>query len=114
VHCSGDGPATRPIPTNGSPACSHCCTEHPAPAELREILAGRDDGPALLAEVAGVRLGFYEGEPGEPRARAVARFCIAADADESLIPEWIEEGRRRAEAARFPPFSQPGRAPRHS
>jgi hypothetical protein len=80
-----------------------------AVAELREILAGRDDGPALLAEVAGVRLGFYEGELGEPRAKAVARSCIAAGADESLIPEWAEEGRRRAEAARLPPFSTPRR-----
>jgi hypothetical protein len=74
-----------------------------AVAELQEILSGRDDGPELLAEVAGVRLGFYEGTPDEPRARAVARFCLAAGAGEDLIPRWAAEGKRRAEAARRKP-----------
>ena len=32
--------------------------------------------------------------------------------DEALIPGWIDEGKRRAEASRMPPFSQPGRTPR--
>ena len=38
-----------------------------------------------------------------------AELCRAAGADESLIEGWIEEGRRRAEARRLPPFSQPTR-----
>jgi hypothetical protein len=72
-------------------------------AELREIADGRAD---LLAEAAGTGLGFYEGQPlFEDRARAEARLLIAAGADEALIPEWAEEGRRRAEAAQRPPFS---------
>ena len=52
-----------------------------AVAELREILAGREDGPALLAELAGLTLGFYEGGLSEPRARAAAHFCREAGAD---------------------------------
>jgi hypothetical protein len=80
-----------------------------AVAELLEILVGRDDGPALLAEVAGLLLGFDEGGPGEPKARTAAGFCVAAGADESLIERWTAEGRRRAAAAQLPLFSQPGR-----
>jgi hypothetical protein len=51
-----------------------------AVAELLEILAGRDDSPALLAEVAGLLLRFDEGRPGEPKARTAAGFCVAAGA----------------------------------
>jgi hypothetical protein len=57
--------------------------------ELREIAGDRPD---LLAEVAGILLDASEGELDEPRAKAAASFCIAAGADESLIPGWIEEG----------------------
>jgi hypothetical protein len=38
-------------------------------------------------------------------ARNGAEFCVAADADAELIPQWIEGGRRRAGSARQPPFS---------
>jgi hypothetical protein len=76
-----------------------------AVAELQEILAGRDDGPVLLAEVAGVMLGFSEGALDEPKARAAAQLCRLAGADESQIPRWIQEGRRRAASAALPPFS---------
>jgi hypothetical protein len=72
---------------------------------LRELVAGREDGPALLAETAGILTGFHEGDLGEARARNGAAFCVAAGADESLIPEWVEEGRRRAARARMPPPS---------
>jgi hypothetical protein len=73
-----------------------------AVAELLEILASRDDGAALLAEVAGLLLGFHGGGPGEPKARTAASFCVKAGADQSLIPQWTAEGRRRATAARLP------------
>lgn len=79
-----------------------------AVAELREVAGDRPD---LLAETAGILLGASEGRLDEPRARAAAQFCIAAGADESLIPRWIAEGRRRAEIRRHPPFSQAGRTP---
>jgi len=74
-------------------------------AELREMAGDRPD---LLAEVAGVSLGSSEGKVPEYRAhaRAIAELYRAAGADEGMIPAWIEEGRRRAEAARRrPPFS---------
>ena len=80
-------------------------------AELREVAGGRTD---LLAEVAGITLGTSEGKGPEYEvsAEAMAGLCRMAGADEGLIAEWIEEGRRRAEARRHPPFSQPAqRAP---
>ena len=71
-----------------------------AATELREVAGNRAD---LLAEVAGILLGASEGRLDEPRARAAAQLRIAAGADESMIPQWIEEGRRRAELRRHPP-----------
>ena len=76
--------------------------ETAAVAALRELAGGRAD---LLAEVTGVLEGTSEGELDEPLARQAARLCRQAGADESAIPAWIEEGRRRAAAARTPPFS---------
>ncbi len=82
-------------------------------AELKDVADGRAD---LLAEVAGLALGSAErrGPEYESRGQAVAQLCRMAGADEALIPQWIEEGHRRAEAAKLPPFSRPGRAPRRS
>jgi hypothetical protein len=77
-----------------------------AVTELREVAGDRPD---LLAEEAGILIGASMGDLNEPRSRAAAQFCIAAGADESLIPKWIEEGRRRVETARKPPFSDPAR-----
>jgi hypothetical protein len=69
-------------------------------AELREIAGGRPD---LLAEQAGLLLGYREGAIDEAHARAAVLFLIRAGADEALIPAWAMEGRRRAaEAARLP------------
>lgn len=81
-----------------------------AVAELREVAGDRSD---LLAEVAGIELGAAEEKGPEyvARAQAIARLCRLAGADEDAIPGWIEEGRRRAEAAGKPPFSQPRRTP---
>jgi hypothetical protein len=64
--------------------------------ELREIAGDRAD---LLAEVAGLLLGYYSHTAEEPRSRAAAHYCVAAGADPGLIPRWIEVGRRRAAAA---------------
>ena len=76
--------------------------EAAAVAELRKLARGRTD---LLAEVAGLLEGTSEGELDEPIARQAAQLCRKADADEFAISAWIEEGRRRASAARMPPFS---------
>jgi hypothetical protein len=75
-----------------------------AVAELAEILQGRDDGPALLAEVAGILLGAHEGQLDEARAGNAAGFCVAAGADPDLVPQWIAEGKRRRAQADLPPF----------
>jgi hypothetical protein len=68
-----------------------------AVAELNEITGARAD---LLAEVAGLLMGYYGSTAEEPRADAAAHFCISAGADLDLIPRWIEVGRRRGAAAR--------------
>lgn len=70
-----------------------------AVAELREIAGDRGD---LLAEVAGLLIGFYRETKQERKAQAAARYCVAAGADPDLIPHWIEEGRSRAAVARQP------------
>ncbi len=78
-------------------------------AELKEAADGCGD---LLAEVAGLALGTAEarGQDYEARGQAIAELCRLAGADESLIPQWTEEGRRRVTVRRKPPFSDP--APR--
>jgi hypothetical protein len=77
--------------------------EAAAVAALRELADGRAD---LLAEVAGIFEGAGEGELDEPFARQAAGLCRAAGADPHGIQAWIEEGRRRRDAARLPPFSR--------
>ena len=72
--------------------------------DLREIAGGRAD---LLAEVAGLLIGYYRRTAEEPRARAAAYYCIAAGAGLELIPRWIEVGCSRAAAARLIPPAVP-------
>jgi hypothetical protein len=76
--------------------------EAAAVSALRELAGGRAD---LLAEVAGVLEGTSEGKLNEPLKRQAAMLCRKAGAGPEAIPAWIEEGRRRAAAARQPPFS---------
>jgi hypothetical protein len=64
--------------------------------ELIEITRARGD---LLAEVAGLLMGYYRSTADEPKAEAAAHFCISAGADLDLVPRWIEVGRRRGVAA---------------
>lgn len=80
-----------------------------AVAELQEIAGDRAD---LLAEVAGLLLGAREGALDEPKAKAAAALCIKAGADVDQVPQWVEEGRRRAAVARMMPHSgMPRRRP---
>jgi hypothetical protein len=72
--------------------------------ELREITGGRAD---LLAEVAGLLIGYYRRTGEEPKARAAAYYCMAAGAELDLIPRWIEVGCSRAAAARQIPPAVP-------
>jgi hypothetical protein len=67
-----------------------------AVTELTEIAGSRGD---LLAEAAGLLVGFYRHTAEQTRAEAAAHHCIASGADLDLIPRWIELGRRRAVAA---------------
>jgi hypothetical protein len=90
------GLAPRREPTAGETAV--------AVRELREIAAGRGD---LLAEVAGLLIGYYRRTPEEPRARAAAYYCMTAGAGLELIPRWIEVGCSRAAAARLIPPAVP-------
>jgi hypothetical protein len=62
-------------------------------AQLTDAAAGRSD---LLAEYAGIAVGFHEGDVDEGQYLRAAQLCIEAGADTSLIPHWLEVGRRRA------------------
>ena len=64
-----------------------------AAATLSQVAQGRAD---LLAESAGLAIGTHEGGRDEARHLQAAQLCIEAGADLSLIPRWVEEGRRRA------------------
>ena len=76
--------------------------EAAALAELAEVAAGRSD---LLAEQAGLALGFHEHDGDSAVYLQAAQLCIKAGADTALIPRWIETGRQRAAAAGQIPFS---------
>jgi hypothetical protein len=66
--------------------------------ELAEIAAGWGD---LLAEVAGVGVGFCAGSMDEAVQLRAAQLCIEAGADTGLIEHWIQEGRYRAGQGRL-------------
>jgi hypothetical protein len=70
-----------------------------AVTELREIANGRAD---LLAERAGVTLGFYARENRDewPCKALAAALLIAAGADLTRLTEWIPVGQERAERIR--------------
>lgn len=73
------------------------------------------DPDRILAEVTGIFEGASDGELDEPLARQAAHLCRVAGADETLIPQWIGEGRRRAGVARMRPHSgQPSGQPRRA
>jgi hypothetical protein len=75
-----------------------------AVAEVREVLAGRDDGPQLLAYVAGILTGSRYGHPDElARAVIAGSVCVAAGADEFTVDGWCCIGaERRTEADQLP------------
>jgi hypothetical protein len=50
----------------------------------------------LLAEYAGIAVGFHEGYVDEGQYLRAAQLCIEAGADTGLIPHWLEVGRRSA------------------
>jgi len=76
-----------------------------AVAELAEIAGGHGD---LLAEVAGLLVGYYRYTGEEAKAEAAAQYCIEAGADLGLISRWAEVGRCRAAAAQEVAGAGPG------
>ena len=70
-----------------------------AAATLSQVAQGRAD---LLAESAGLAIGTHEGGPDEARHLQAAQLCIEAGADLGLIPQWVEEGRRRSDGSPSP------------
>jgi len=70
--------------------------EATAVAELNQAAPG---WAALLAECAGLALGYGEHQPGAARYRHIAQLCVAAGVDQTLVEAWIEVGRQRASAA---------------
>jgi hypothetical protein len=83
--------------------------EAAALAELAEVADGRVD---LLAQHAGLVLGFREDDIDADLYRQIAQLCISAGADMSDIDGWIDVGRQRAATARQIPPGRPGRRPR--
>jgi hypothetical protein len=75
-----------------------------AAAELQEVAGDRPD---LLAEHAGVCLGWAETVAPilASRFRAEADLCIVAGADPEKIKQRVPVGRERAEAAMQTPYS---------
>ena len=83
----------------------------PPPAPSRRLAAGEEAtavaelkqaaprGAALLAECAGLALGYGEHQHDAARYRQIADLCIAAGVDQTVLEAWIEVGRQRASAA---------------
>ena len=69
--------------------------ETAAVAELKQAAGWA----GLLAECAGLALGYGEHQCDAARYRQIADLCIAAGIDEMLIEAWIEVGRQRASTA---------------
>jgi hypothetical protein len=67
--------------------------EAAAIAEIRHAAAGRAD---LLAERAGIALGYTDPGCDAARCRQIAKLCIAAEADQALMEHRIMTGRKRA------------------
>jgi hypothetical protein len=69
---------------------------------VKQAAAGRAD---LLAECAGLALGYGERQPDAACYRQMAELCIAAGADKTLIQRWIGIGRQRAATAAAIPYT---------
>jgi hypothetical protein len=85
-------------PTTPSTPCWRLTAEEEATAvaELKRAAAG---WAALLAECAGLALGYGEHQIDAARYRHIAELCVAAGVDQTLVEAWIEVGRQRASTA---------------
>ena len=73
-------------------------------AAVAELVDGRPDRTALLAETAGIILGAARWPEDIDQAERSAELLKAAGADQEQILRWIAIGRQRAAAAAKPPF----------
>jgi hypothetical protein len=91
--------AARFAGTAGRHASRHLLDVDAALAELQEIANGRCD---LLAEQAGITLGFYARENRDEWSRKAlqAALIIVAGADLTRLTEWITVGQERTERVR--------------
>ncbi len=69
---------------------------------MQQAAAGR---AGLLAECAGLALGYGERQPDAACYRQMAEVCIAAGADKTLIQRWTGIGRQRAATATAIPYT---------
>jgi hypothetical protein len=85
-------------PTGHAPdvAQNRRLTAEEAATAVREPKHAAAGWAALLAECAGLVLGYGENQLDTTRYRQIAELCIAAGVDETLIEAWIEIGRQRA------------------
>ncbi len=68
-------------------------------AAAAELTQAADGWAALLAECAGLALGYGEHQVDAARYRQVTELCIAAGVDQTLVETWVEGGRQRARTA---------------
>jgi hypothetical protein len=88
--------ATRPATP---PAPSGRLTADEEAAVATELKQAAPRWAALLAECAGLALGYGEHQADAARYRQIAGLCIAAGVDQTLMEAWIEVGRQRASTA---------------
>ncbi len=89
-------PATLPATP---PALSWRLTAGEEAAAVAELKQAAPRWAALLAECAGLALGYAEHQYGAARYRQIADLCIAAGVDQTVMEAWIEVGRQRASTA---------------
>jgi len=86
----------RTCDTSRSQQTAHRRPGATAVAELRQAAPGWAD---LLAECAGLALGYGEHQCDAARDRKITELCLAGGADRTLTEAWIEVGRHRASTA---------------
>jgi hypothetical protein len=90
------------IPASGPatpPALRGRLTAGEEAAVATELKQAAPQWAALLAECAGLALGYGEHQADAARYRQIAELCIAAGVDQTLMEAWIEAGRQRANTA---------------
>src|SRR5260370_30103510 len=100
MHMSSFAPqrllVTQPTEPATRPALRWRWTADEEATGVAELAQAAPGWAALLAECAGLALGYGEHQFAAARYRQIADLCIAAGVDQTLIEAWIEVGRQRA------------------